>query len=29
MDMSTFYDCIDLRTLAAAAQDLEYPALSL
>lgn len=25
MDMSTFYDCIDLRTLASAARDLGYP----
>lgn len=29
MDMSTFYDCIDLRTLATAAQELNYPALPL
>ena len=29
MDLSTFYDCIDLKTLAAAAQELKYPALPL
>ena len=29
MDMSTFYDTIDLQTLAQAAQQLNYPPLPL